>query len=104
MAKRKTKKVEKVIDLTPKAEKVTDEQLKKVQETVNNLNRSQMEVGQMETRKHELLHGIGGLRDDLTSLQLEFQKEYGTFDINVQDGTINYPSENGETDKKDQCR
>ena len=22
-------------------------------------------------------------------------------DINIQDGTINYPSENGETDKKD---
>ena len=101
MAKRKTPKTEKVIDLTPKAEKITDEQLKKVQETVNNLNRSQMEVGQVETRKHELLHGIAGLRDELTSLQSAFQKDYGTFDINIQDGTINYPSENGETDKKD---
>ena len=101
MAKRKTPKAEKVIDLTPKAEKITDEQLKKVQETVNNLNRSQMEVGQVETRKHELLHGISKLRDDLTSLQLEFQKEYGTFDINIQDGIINYPPDNGETDKKD---
>ena len=101
MAKRKTTKTEKVIDLTPKAEKITDEQLKKVQETVNNLNRSQMEVGQVETRKHELLHGIAGLRDELTLLQSELEKEYGTFDINIQDGTINYPSENGETDKKD---
>ena len=101
MAKRKTPKAEKVIDLTPKAEKITDEQLKKVQDTVNNLNRSQMEVGHMESRKYELLHGISGLRDDLTTLQLEFQKEYGTFDINVENGTINYPSENGETDKKD---
>ena len=101
MAKRKTPKAEKVIDLTPKAEKITDEQLKKVQETVNNLNRSQMEVGQIETRKHELLHGIAGLRDELSKLQTEFQKEYGTFDINIEDGTINYPPENGETDKKD---
>jgi PP-loop superfamily ATP-utilizing enzyme len=101
MAKRKTPKAEKVIDLTPKAEKITDEQLKKVQETVNNLNRSQMEIGQMESRKHEMLHGVAGLRDDLAKLQTEFQKDYGTFDVNIENGTINYPQENGEADKKD---
>ena len=101
MAKRKTPKTEKVIDLTPKAEKITDEQLKNVQETVNNLNRSQMEIGQLETRKHELLHSISGLREDLGKLQSEFQKEYGTFDINIENGTINYPSENGEANKED---
>jgi len=101
MAKRKTPKAEKVIDLTPKAEKITDEQLKKVQEVVNNLNRSQMEVGQIETRKHELLHGISVSREGLSKLQVEFQKEYGTIDINIEDGTIKYPTENGEADKED---
>jgi PP-loop superfamily ATP-utilizing enzyme len=100
MAKRKTPKAERVIDLTPKAEKITDEQLKKVQETVNNLNRSQMEIGQMESRKHEMLHGVASLRDNLVKLQTEFQKDYGTFDVNIEDGTINYPQENGEADKK----
>ena len=63
MAKRKTPKADKIVDLKPKAEKITDEQLKKVQKTVDGLNRSQVEVGQIETRKHELLHGIAGLRD-----------------------------------------
>ena len=29
--------------------------------------------------------------------QAEFEKDYGTFDISIQDGTINYP-ENGKTD------
>ena len=101
MAKRKTKKVEKVVDLTPKAEKITDEQLKKVQEVISNLNRSQIEIGQMETRKHELLHNVAVLRDGLTLLQSEFKKEYGTIDINIQDGTINYPPDNGEVNKKD---
>jgi len=101
MAKRKTPKAEKVIDLKPKAEKITEEQLKKVQETVNNLNRSQMEIGQMESRKHEMLHGVAGLRDDLAKLQTEFEKEYGTFDVDIQTGAINYPQENGETDKED---
>ena len=83
-----------------KPEKITDDQLKKVQETVNNLNRSQLEIGSMEVKKHELMHQVAGLRDGLTVLQSEFEKDYGTFDINIQDGTINYP-ENGEADKKD---
>ena len=95
MAKTKTPKVK---DLRP--EKITDEQLKKVQDTINQINRAQLEVGSMELKKHELLHGISGSRDQLTLLQKEFEKDYGTFDINIQDGTINYP-ENGETDKKD---
>ena len=95
MAKTKTPKVK---DLRP--EKITDEQLKKVQDTINQINRAQLEVGSIELKKHELLHNIAGSRDQLTLLQKEFEKDYGTFDINIQDGTINYP-ENGETDKKD---
>ena len=59
-----------------KPEKITDEQLK----------------------KHEMMHNIAGLRDELTLLQAEFEKDYGTFDINIQDGTINYPKENGKAD------
>ena len=101
MAKRKTPKAEKVVDLTPKAEKDTDEQLKKVQETVSNLNRGHMELGQLETRKHEILHNVASVKDALTALQTEFEKEYGTVDVNIQDGTINYPPENGETNKED---
>ena len=100
MAKRKTPKAEKVVDLTPKSEKITDEQLKKVQTTVSNINKAQMELGQLETRKHEVLHIVAGIKDEFTLMQSEFEKEYGTVDINIQDGTIKYP-DNGETDKKD---
>ena len=93
-------KKEKVVDLKPKAEKVTDEQLKKVQNLVNVINRNNLEIGSMEIKKHEIMHNIAGLRDELTKLQTEFETEYGTYDINIQDGTINY-SENGEANKKD---
>ena len=79
-----------------KPEKITEDQLKKVQDTVNNLNRSQLEIGSMEVRKHEMMHQVAGLRDELKVLQDEFEKDYGTFDVNIQDGTINYPKENGE--------
>jgi len=73
-----------------KPEKITDEQLAKVQDVVNNINRSQLEIGSMELRKHEMMHNISSLREALTVLQKEFEKDYGTFDINIQDGTINY--------------
>ena len=84
-----------------KPEKITDEQLKKVQNTVNSINRAQLEIGSIEVKKHELMHNIAGLRDELTLLQDEFKKDYGTFDINIQDGVINYEKENGEVNKED---
>ena len=88
MAKNTSKKIKELRGIKP--EKITAEQLEKVQNTVNSINRSQLEIGSMELKKHELMHNISGLRDQLTLLQDEFDKEYGTFDINIQDGTINY--------------
>ena len=88
MAKNTSKKIKELKGIKP--EKITDEQLKKVQDTVNNINRAQLEIGSIELRKHEMMHQIAGLRDELTLLQGEFEKDYGTFDINIQDGTINY--------------
>ena len=95
MAKTKTKNTSRKIKELKgiKPEKITDEQLKKVQETVNSINRAQLEIGSVELKKHEMMHQIAGLRDELTLLQGEFEKDYGTFDINIQDGTINYPED-----------
>ena len=98
MAKGTNAKIKELKGIKP--EKITDEQLKKVQDTVNNINRAQLEIGSMELKKHEMMHSIAGLRDELTLLQSEFEKDYGTFDINIQDGKINYPK-NGEVNKKD---
>ena len=88
MAKNTSKKNKELKGIKP--EKITAEQLEKVQNTVNSLNRSQLEIGSMELKKHEMMHRIAGLKDELTLLQSEFEKDYGTFDINIQDGTINY--------------
>ena len=54
----------------------------------------------MEVKKHELMHSVAALRESLVLLQDEFQKEYGTYDVDIQTGAINYPEENGEADKK----
>jgi len=83
MAKRKTKKVE-------KATKITNEELNQVQSVINGINKAQLEIGTIETRKHAFLHHVSGLQEKLNELQLSFENTYGTADINIQDGTINY--------------
>jgi len=88
MAKNTNAKIKELKGIKP--EKITAEQLEKVQNTVNSINRAQLEIGSIELKKHEMMHGIAGLRDELALLQGEFEKDYGTFDINIQDGTINY--------------
>ena len=100
MAKQKTKgTTTKIKELkTEKPEKVTDEQLKSIQSLVDRINNAQMNIGQLEARKHQVLHMIAGTNDELTLMQETLQKEYGTNDINIKDRTINYPKENGEAD------
>ena len=105
MAKAKTKKEnstsKKIKELNGiKPEKVTDEQLRKIKEVVDRINNTTMSLGQLEARKHQALHYLAAVNDELVLLQNELKEQYGTDDINIQDGTIKYP-ENGEADKKD---
>ena len=87
-----------------KPEKITNEQLEKVQAVINDINKAQIEIGQMETKKHALMHHISALQEAVGEIRDEFEKEYGTADVNIQDGVINYPKENGEVNKEDQYR
>ena len=84
-----------------KPEKITDEQLDQVQKLINDINRSQMELGQMETKKHAILHHVSMLQEGVGKLRETFEKDYGTSDIDIQSGTINYPKENGKVNKED---
>ena len=91
-------KKEKVVDLKP--QNITEEELKNLQDLVNALNRVQIEVGSIESRKHGLLHQVISLQQQMQTLQKGFEETYGKVDINIADGTINYP-EDVEADKKD---
>ena len=97
MAKRKTKKVE-------KPSKITNDELNKVQDIVNKINRAQLEIGSFESKKHSILHHVAKLQENLGEMQIEFEKTYGTADINIQDGTINHPKEDVKTDQKNYYR
>ena len=83
---------EKMVDLKPKAEKITEEQLKNLQSVVNDNNAIQFRVGALEAQKHELIHQQANIQSKIVELQNTFSEEYGTFDVDLADGTINYPT------------
>ena len=88
MAKNTSKKIKELKGVKP--EKINEEELNKVQSVINNINRAQLEIGSFETKKHNMLHHVSSLQEQLSKMQVEFKKNYGTDDINIQDGTINY--------------
>ena len=85
---------EKMVDLKPKVDKISDEHLKELQEVVNIINNIQFNIGKLEGQKHSLLHELSISQKKILDMQDKFSKEYGTHDINVIDGTINLPKEN----------
>ena len=87
---------EKEIELKVKAEKISEEHLKELQQLINSLNQTHLNVGKIETQKHGLLHNIALLQDKVSVMQDTFKKDYGTDDINVVDGKINWPDEKKE--------
>jgi len=44
----------------------------------------------MEVQKHNALHALSQGNQKLSQMQTEYAERYGTSDINIQDGVINY--------------
>ena len=84
-----------IVDLKPKAEKITEQELNRLQTVVNDNNALQFRVGSLEAQKHLLLHELANTQNKIKELQSEFKEKYGSFDIDLQSGNINY-EEDGE--------
>ena len=91
---------EKTIDLTPKADKITDEQLQELQSLLNEINKNQLSIGQLETQKAGIIEGVGQLQVKLREIQASLEEEYGKVSVNIQDGSISELPQD-EADKKD---
>ena len=89
---------EKVVDLNPKVEKISKEHLEQLKKVVNIINGIQFNVGKLETQKHNLLHELVNSQDGISKMRDVLMKEYGCDDVNILDGTINWPKE-GEDEK-----
>ena len=58
----------KSIDLAAKPEKITDEQLKEVQQIISTSNQIKLEVGNAEARKHALLHELDTINRKMSEI------------------------------------
>ena len=91
----------KVEDIAQDVKKVTDEELKSVQEKVNQINQVQMQVGGLATQQAFGIEQIKLLQGELKTIQDELEKVYGKVSVNLQDGTIKeIPEEDGQPDTK----
>lgn len=68
--------------------KIKKEELESIQTLVKQINSGQLQIGQLETQKHMLLHQIAEVQKGLKNLQDDLEKEYGKINVNIEDGTI----------------
>ena len=83
-------KKEKTVELKPKVEKISKEHLEQLQKIVNGINGTQFNIGKIESQKHELLHNLSILQKKVQLMQDTLIKEYGSYDVSLEDGTINW--------------
>jgi hypothetical protein len=77
-----------------KVNKITEEQLKGLQEKINLINQGQMQIGGLEMQKTAMKSQVTGVQQELNTMQAELEKEYGKVSINIQDGTyVDIPEE-----------
>ena len=82
-------KKEKMVDLKPKVDKISDKHLEELQGILNITNNLQYNIGKLEGQKHNLLHELSITQKRIIDMQDMLSKEYGTYDVNIADGTIN---------------
>jgi len=67
--------------------KISEEQLKQLQQLVGSIQNLQSQIGGIEAQKHVALHQLLGTQDELQKVQVALEDEYGKININIQDGT-----------------
>jgi len=68
--------------------KVTKKELEKLNEGVESINKVQKQIGGLEIQKHQLLHVMSSLQDNLSNLHDEMKSKYGDVTINTITGEI----------------
>ena len=85
---------------TQRAEKIHEKHLKEMQNVVNTINSIQFNIGKMEIQKHGALEELRKQQESVSKIQDVLLREYGSFDVNINDGTINWPDSNKEENEK----
>lgn len=86
--------MEKVEDA--KVEKITAEELEKLQGFVQGMNQAQLNIGGLEAQKMELLNQVAQIKEMLNEFQADLEKSYGKVSVSLVDGTISEDADNKE--------
>jgi hypothetical protein len=66
--------------------KITEEQLKKVNEGQEKLIGLVNQIGVLESQKHGLLHQVADVNKEVEEFKAELEKEYGPVNIDLKTG------------------
>jgi len=67
--------------------KIKKEELEKITGQNQKLNDLVLELGILETKKHGLLHAVAELNIEIDKFKIDLEKEYGSVNINLEDGS-----------------
>tara|TARA_R100001163_G_scaffold65753_1_gene64511 strand:+ start:6745 stop:7005 length:261 start_codon:yes stop_codon:yes gene_type:complete len=81
--------------MSKEVKKITEEQLKQIQEAQAQMATVINQVGAIEAQKQDMLAQVPVLKSKMDDLKKELEEEYGAININVQDGSYEeIPQEN----------
>ena len=81
--------------------KITAEQLEKLLKNQKELNTVLVNIGVVESQKHSLLHQLADVNKESEEFKSELQAEYGSININLEDGSYVEVENNEEAAKLD---
>jgi hypothetical protein len=81
--------------------KIKEEELKTIQEQQTKLNELVQNIGLLESQKHGLLHDIAGVNKEIEDYKETLENEYGSVEINLEDGSYTKIDKDVEGNKKD---
>jgi len=79
-----------------KVQKITAEELEKLQGFVQGMNQAQLNIGGLEAQKMELLNQVAQIKEMLNEFQADLEKSYGKVSVSLVDGTISEDADNKE--------
>ena len=74
--------------------KLTEDELKSLQENVSKLNQVHIELGRLENQKHKILHEVNEVEKLFDELQKNLEVKYGKVSINIDNGELTEIQEN----------
>tara|TARA_B100000579_G_scaffold193654_1_gene158251 strand:+ start:2406 stop:2705 length:300 start_codon:yes stop_codon:yes gene_type:complete len=81
----------KELKVKERKDKISKKHLDSMQSLVNTINAIQFNIGKMEIQKQTALDEMKRNQKEIAKMQDLLMREYGSFDVNINDGSINWP-------------